>query len=202
MEGLKYGVLGGTFDPPHNGHLALAREALGQLSLERVVFAPVRRPPHKPGNNITPIDARLDMLRLAIAENSRFTLSLVDVEREPPTYTVDTIRLLGKSWGPGVIIYFIMGMDSLASILTWHSPDQLVRSCTLAVFNRPGFQVDLDQLEHKLPGLTDRVVILSSPNLAVAASDIQHRVAQGQSIDGLVCPAVASYIAEHRLYRS
>lgn len=203
MEGLevKYGVLGGTFDPPHNGHIAIAREALTQLSLEHVIFAPVRIPPHKPGNDITPIDARLEMVRLAIAEDPKFTLSLVDVNREPPTYTVDTIRILRRNWDSGVQVYFVMGLDSLANILTWHAPDQLIQSCRLAVFNRPGFRVDLAALEAKLPGLSDRVVILPSPNLKIAASDIQSRVAEGRSIDGFVPAAVAQYIAEHRLYQ-
>jgi nicotinate-nucleotide adenylyltransferase len=195
------GVLGGTFDPPHNGHLAIAQEALTRLGLSQVVFAPTRKPPHKLGNQITPIEHRLEMVRLAIAENPRFTLSRVDVDREGPTYTVDTIRLLRQQWGEGIDLYFIMGLDSLANILTWHAPDELIRLCRLAVFNRPGFTVDLDALDAKLPGLSARVIMLSSPALDIAASDLQQHVRAGESIQRLVPAAVAAYIAEHGLYK-
>ncbi len=197
----KIGVLGGTFDPPHNGHLGIAQEALAQLRLEQVVFAPTRKPPHKLGNQITPIEHRLEMVRLAIAQNPRFVLSRVDVDREGPTYTVDTIRLLRQQWDKNIEIYFIMGLDSLASILTWHAPDQLIKLCRLAVLNRPGFSVDLDALERKLPGLSERVILISSPALDIAASDLQQRVRAGQPIEHLVPAPVAAYIAEHKLYR-
>ncbi len=196
----RIGVLGGTFDPPHNGHLAIAQEALTRLGLSQVVFAPTRQPPHKLGNPITPIEHRLEMVRLAIAANPRFILSRVDVDREGPTYTVDTIRLLRQQWGEGIDLYFIMGLDSLANILTWHAPDQLIQLCQFAVFNRPGFTVDLNALDAKLPGLRARVIMLSSPALDIAASDLQQRVRAGQSIRRLVPAAVAAYIAKHQLY--
>jgi nicotinate-nucleotide adenylyltransferase len=202
MARLEIGVLGGTFDPPHNGHLAIAQEALTHLGLAQVIFAPTRRPPHKPGNAITPIEHRLAMVRLAIAGNPRFTLSRVDVDREGPTYTVDTIRLLRKEWSENADTYFIMGLDSLANILTWHTPDKLIQLCCLAVFNRPGFAADLDALEEKLPGLSERVIMIPSPALNIAASDLQNRVRAGQSIKHLVPDAVAAYIAEHGLYRN
>ena len=195
------GVLGGTFDPPHIGHLVIAQEALAQLSLARVLFAPTRQPPHKPTNGITPIEHRLAMVRLAIAPHPEFSLSEIDVDRPGPTYTVDTMRLLHKQF-PDDELYFIMGMDSLASILTWRSPDQLIQQCRLAVFNRPGFSTDLAALETKLPGLSERTVLLPAPALDIAASDLQRRVRAGLAIAHLVPESVAAYIAEHGLYRS
>jgi len=201
MAGVGIGVLGGTFDPPHNGHLGIAQEALTHLGLAQVVFAPTRRQPLKLGNAITPIEHRLAMVRLAIAGNPRFTLSRVDVDRESPTYTVDTIRLLRKEWGEETNLYFIMGLDSLANILAWRTPDKLIQLCCLAVFNRPGFTADLGALEEKLPGLSERVIMIPSPALNIAASDLQNRVRAGQSIKHLVPDAVAAYIAEHGLYR-
>ncbi len=196
----RVGVLGGTFDPPHNGHLAIAQAALAQLQLAEVLFAPTHQPPHKLGNEITPIEHRLAMVRLAIAPHPRFTLSRVDVDRAGPTFTVDTMRLLRQKF-PDAELYFIMGTDSLANILTWRAPAEFIRLCRLAVFNRPGFTVDLDALEAQLPGLHERAVILPAPALDIAASDLQQRVCAGLPITDWVPAAVATYIAEHGLYR-
>ncbi|MGE5264514.1 MAG: nicotinate-nucleotide adenylyltransferase [Acidobacteriota bacterium] len=201
MERIKIGVLGGTFDPPHIGHLVIAAEALAYLRLDHVLFAPTRQPPHKPGQPITPVEQRVEMVRLAIASNPHFALSRVDVDREGPTYTVDTLRLLQKQLGEHTELYFIMGMDSLANIMTWRQPEELVRFCRLAVFERPGFRADMDKLEQKLPGLRERVVFIPGSPLDVAASELQWRVRHGESIDHLVPSAVAAYIEAHGLYR-
>ncbi len=202
MERVKVGILGGTFDPPHIGHLEIAAEALAYLKLDRVLFAPTRQPPHKPGQPITPIEQRLDMVRLAIASNPRFQLSRVDVDRAGPTYTVDTLRLLHWELGEQTELYFIMGMDSLANILTWHKPEELIHLCRLAVFQRPGFRANLEELEAKLPGLREAVVFIPSPPLDVAASDLQRRIRHGESIDHLIPEAVVAYIKEHGLYNA
>jgi len=195
------GVLGGTFDPPHNGHLVIAHAALTQLALDRVLFAPTSQPPHKLGNHITAIEHRLEMLRLAIASHPQFTLSRIDIDRAGPTYTVDTMRLLREQFGNAVELYFIMGMDSLASLLTWRAPEKLIQLCRLAVFNRPGFSVNLDELEMKLPGLRERVVILTAPTLDIAASELQRRVRAGISIADWVPVPVVDYIEKQGLYR-
>jgi nicotinate-nucleotide adenylyltransferase len=197
---VKVGILGGTFDPPHIGHLVIAQEALAYLHLSQVVFVPTRYPPHKPTDNVTPIDLRLEMVRLAIARNPRFTLSRVDVDREGPTYTVDTIRLLRRQYGEGADLYFIMGMDSLVNLPTWHKPEELIRLCWLAVLNRPGYHVNLDELEKKLPGVRERVILIPSPALEVSATDLQRRVQSGEPIDHLVPESVAAFIYEHGLY--
>jgi nicotinate-nucleotide adenylyltransferase len=198
----KVGVLGGTFDPPHNGHLLIAREALAQLALTQVLFAPTGQPPHKNAAAHTPIEQRLEMVRLAIAPYPQFGLSRVDVDRAGPTYTVDTMRILREQFGERVELFFIMGLDSLANILTWRTPEQLIRLCKFAVFQRPGFAANLDELNRKIPGLRRRVVLLQSSALDIAASDLQERVRAGQSIAHLVPQAVARYITETELYRN
>ncbi len=198
---MKVGILGGTFDPPHIGHLVIAQEAMRYLHLSQVVFVPTRQPPHKPTDELTPIDLRLDMVRLAIARNPRFTLSRVDVDREGPTYTIDTIRLLRRQYGEGTDLYFIMGMDSLANLPTWHKPEELVHLCCLAVLNRPGYKVDLDELEAKVPGVRERIIFIPSPALEVSATDLQRRVRDGEPIDHLVPEAVAAFIYEQGMYR-
>ncbi len=197
---MKLGILGGTFDPPHIGHLVIAQEAMAYLQLSQVVFVPTRYPPHKPTQDLTPIDLRLEMVRLAIARNPRFTLSRVDVDREGPTYTVDTIRLLRRQYDEKTELYFIMGMDSLVNLPTWHRPEELIHLCWLAVLNRPGYRVNLDELEKILPGVRDRVILIPSPSLEVSATDLQRRVQNGEPIDHLVPEPVAAAIYEHGLY--
>ena len=196
----RIGVLGGTFDPPHNGHLLIARQALMQLKLDQVLFAPTHQPPHKINNYITSIEHRLAMVRLAIANHPGFVLSRIDVDREGPTFTVDTMRLLHDQFGSNVDMYFIMGMDSLVNILSWRTPAKLIQLCKLAVFARSGFRANMNELEKQLPGLRERVVFLSTPTLDVAASELQKRVRDGQSIADCVPKAVAKYIQEHKLY--
>ncbi|MBI5652916.1 MAG: nicotinate-nucleotide adenylyltransferase [Chloroflexi bacterium] len=198
----RIGVLGGTFDPPHNGHLAIAQNALTQLDLAQVVFAPTHLPPHKIHNHITPIEHRVEMVRRAIAPFPRFVLSRVDVDRAGPTYTVDTLKILRAGWDQAAEIFFIMGLDSLANLLTWHQPEKIIALCKLAVFARPGFDADLDPLESRLPGLRARVVFLQSAPLDIAASDLQMRVRAGLSIAQFVPESVAAYIAAQGLYRA
>jgi nicotinate-nucleotide adenylyltransferase len=197
----RIGVLGGTFDPPHNGHLAIAQNALTQLELAQVVFAPTHLPPHKLEQPITPIEARVEMVRLAIVRYPQFVLSRVDVDRAGPTYTVDTLKILRAGWDKSAEIFFIMGMDSLANLLTWHKPDELIAQCKLAVFARPGFDANLDQLETRLPGLRARVEFLQMTPIDTAARDLQMRVRAGLPIAQFVAALVAEYIAAHNLFR-
>lgn len=201
MERVGVGILGGTFDPPHNGHLAIAQAALDYLGLEKVLFAPTRQPPHKPNQPVTPIAARLEMVRLAIAPYPAFVLSRVDVDRTGPTYTVDTLRILQREFGDRTTLYFIMGMDSLATLLTWYEPEDIVRLCRMAVLQRPGFTADLKAIEAKIPEIRERLVFVPAPPVDIAASDIQRRIHAGESITGLVPPAIAAYIREHKLYQ-
>jgi nicotinate-nucleotide adenylyltransferase len=199
---MRVGVFGGTFDPIHMGHLVSAEEARVKLELERVVFVPARLPPHKLDQVVSPVEHRLTMLELAIASNPHFAVSRVDVDRFGPSYTVDTIELLRDEWGSGIEVYFIMGSDSLLDILTWHNPRRLIRLCRFAVVSRPGYQVDLDELDALLPGVASRVQILNAPELAISSTDIQRRVREGMSIKYQVPEAVEDYIYQHKLYQN
>ncbi|GAB4530597.1 MAG: nicotinate-nucleotide adenylyltransferase [Anaerolineae bacterium] len=198
---MRLGILGGTFDPIHFGHLLAAEEGRTVLSLDRVLFAPAGDPPHK--HVILPISHRLAMVNLAIADNPAFAVSTVDIERSGPHYTVDTIRLLRDEWGTEANeTFFIMGADSLAHLLIWHRPDQLIKLCRLAVVTRPGYRADLRRLEEALPGITDRLDWVEMPVLGISSSDLQRRVREGRSIRYQVPAAVARYVAEHRLYQN
>ncbi len=197
---MRVGVFGGTFDPIHIGHLVAAEETRVQLKLERVVFVPAGLPPHKLANHISPVEHRLAMVQLAIASNPYFTVSRVDIDRFGPCYTVETMELLRDEWGPGVELYFIMGSDSLADILTWYKPERLIRLCRLAVVKRPGYDVDIKELDRLLPGIASRVQFINSPLIDVASCDIRRRVREGLSIKYQVPEAVERYIYEHGLY--
>jgi len=140
------------------------------------------------------------MVKLAIAGNSYFTVSRVDIDRFGPCYTADTLELLRDEWGGEVELYFIMGSDSLADILTWHKPERLIRLCRLAVVERPGYQVDVGELERLLPGIASRIHFINSPQLDISSTDIQRRVRQGLPIKYQVPEAVEDYIYEHELY--
>jgi nicotinate-nucleotide adenylyltransferase len=198
---MRVGVLGGTFDPIHIGHLVSAEEARVELELERVVFIPAGLPPHKPDHIVSSVEHRLAMVELAIASNPHFAASRVDIDRSGPCYTVDTIELLRGEWGPGVEIYFIMGSDSLLDILTWHDPRRLIRLCRFAVLSRPGYQVDLDELDARLPGVTSRVQMLNAPELAISSTDIRRRVREGLPIKYQVPETVEDYIYQQELYQ-
>jgi nicotinate-nucleotide adenylyltransferase len=198
---VKLGVLGGTFDPIHLGHLLIAEQARDELGLERVLFVPAGYPPHKPDQVISPDRHRLAMLSLAIASHPAFVLSRVDVDRPGPSYTADTLSLLQAEWGPAARLHFILGSDSLAELLTWHQPRCLIQQARLAVADRPGIEVDLTELEKRLPGLQAVVDWMSMPEVGISATDIQRRVRRGRSIRYQVPAAVEAYIYEHGLYR-
>jgi nicotinate-nucleotide adenylyltransferase len=200
---MRVGVLGGTFDPIHIGHLVAAEEVRVQLRLDRVVFVPAGLPPHKLTDDVASVAHRLAMVNLAVASNPYFTVSHVDIDRFGPSYTVDTIELLRDEWGraaDNVELYFIMGSDSLADIPIWHKPERLIRLCRLAVVGRPGYQVDMEELERSLPGITSRVHCVNSPQLDISSTDIQRRVREGLPIKYQVPEAVEDYIYENELY--
>lgn len=197
---MKVGILGGTFDPPHNGHLLIAEQARLRLQLAQVVFVPARQPPHKLDEPVTPLAARLAMLERALRGYPAFVISMIEALRAGPSYTVDTLRELRGDLSPGVELFFIMGMDSLESLPTWHQPEEIVKLCKLAVLKRPGYIADLDALEAKVPGVKASVIILRSPEIDISASEIRERAARGESIADLVPAGVADYIMRHRLY--
>lgn len=194
----RIGVLGGTFDPIHYGHLAAAEEARAKLSLREVVFVVAGLPPHKLGEEITPAEDRYAMVELAISSNPHFSLSRIDMDRPGPSYTVDTIALLRQKWTEE--IYFIMGMDSLMEIDTWHEPQRLIQLCRLVAVERPGYEPDLERLEETIPGITARTEIIDMPEVDISSTDLQRRVREGLPIKYQVPPEVEEYIYQHRLY--
>jgi nicotinate-nucleotide adenylyltransferase len=200
-EGRRLGILGGTFDPIHDGHLVAAQEACWQLHLEQVLFVPAGAPPHKQGRVISPAAHRLRMVELAIADTPQFRVSQIDLNRGGPSYTLETLRLLRTELGPEPALYFIEGADSLAEILTWHQPQGILELCELAVVRRPGVDVNLAQLETELPGLTAKVHWVAMPWLDISSSDIRARVRLGRPISYLVPPGVEAYIRQAALYR-
>jgi nicotinate-nucleotide adenylyltransferase len=197
----RLGVFGGTFDPPHYGHLAAAEEAGEAFGLGRVLFVPTGQPPHKPGAPVTAAAHRVRMTELAIADNARFALSRVDVDRPGPSYTVELLALLRAEQEPGTELYFVVGMDMLASFLTWHEPTGVIAQCQLVAVTRPGYApVDVAALEQALPAAQGRVHVLHAPGLDVAGTELRARIAAGRSVRYLVPPPVAEYIREQGLY--
>jgi len=189
------GLFGGTFDPIHTAHLIIGEEAVRFLGLDRLVFLPAARPPHKSDEDITPLEHRLEMVRLAIADNPRFEVSDAEAALEGRSYTIETVRHFRRRLGESEELHFIMGADSLSQFLAWKDPDDLLAECGFAAVPRPG--VDLDEAD---PGVRSRVRILDAPLLEISSSDIRERARTGKSIRYLVPAAVAAYISEKNLY--
>ncbi len=198
----RVGILGGTFDPPHIGHLILAEEARDQLHLDKVLFVPAGDPPHKRDRRLTPVQHRLAMVSLAIAENPAFFLSRVDADRPGPHYTVDMVHIIRQQYPPPVDLYFLMGFDSLADLPNWYKPEELLAMCQLVALTRFDVELDWDVLESRLPGVRRRVRILDMPELELASHVIQERVRQGRTIRYQVLSTVEAYIYKHGLYRT
>jgi len=198
---LRVGIIGGTFDPPHYAHLAVAEEARTQLGLEPMVFVPAGQPPHKLGRAITPAHHRLAMLELALASNPHFVISRVDVERPGPAYTADTLALLKEKWGPEAQLYFVIGADSLLEMHTWYHPERIIELAWLAVAPRPGHPFHLSELEKSLPGISRRVQLIQVPLLEISSTDLRRRVREGRSVKYYLPEAIEAYIFEQRLYR-
>ena len=201
LSGKRIGVFGGTFDPIHIGHLILAVEARHQLQLDQVVLAPAGDPPHKPDNPISPLHHRLAMCRLAVADDDELGISLIDAERPGPHYTSDMLRLLRKEMDANAQIFFLMGLDSLRDLPTWHEPEWLVRNCRLVALRRYNVEIDWATLEAVLPGVRKRVDVLDMPELEIASSALRERVRTEQPIRYQVPRAVERYIREQGLYR-
>jgi nicotinate-nucleotide adenylyltransferase len=197
----RFGVLGGTFDPPHVGHLILAEYAADALGLECVWFVPAGDPPHKVNEYKTPLHHRLKMLELAIQDNTLFGVSRVDIDRPGPHYSVDTLRILGEAH-PDAELYFVMGGDSLRDLPKWHRAAELIQRCKLAVMRRPGDNVHPNMHDDVLPGLAERVVMIDAPLIDISSTMIETRVREGKRIRYLVPDDVLDYILANKLYRN
>lgn len=198
---MNIGVLGGTFDPVHNGHLIVAEEVKTRLNLVEIIFVPAGQPWLKAAKPISPAEHRLQMLRLAIADKPYFKLSTIEIERTGPSYTIDTITELRDKFGSEDELFFILGWDSLAELPQWREPSRLIKMCYLVAVPRPGYpRPKLKTLEVIIRGLSQRVMLMKKPEIDISASAIRERVARGLSIRHLVPEPVNRYIKEHGLY--
>lgn len=195
------GVIGGTFDPIHIGHLIVAEQVRTRLGLDQMIFVPAGMPPHKLDQIVTPAQQRFEMVQLAIADNPHFASSRIDMERLGPSYTVDTLRLLLDRWGAQTEIYFLMGSDSLIELPTWRQPDRLMRLCRIVAVGRPGYGVDMAELDRLLPGAAMLIRLMDTPIIDISSTDIKRRVREGRSIRYMVPASVEQYICAHQLYR-
>jgi len=193
------GVLGGTFDPVHIGHLIVAEEARVKLGLAEVLFVPAGRPWLKQDRDITPAVHRVEMVRRGIADNPNFKLSTVEVDRPGPSYTVDTLTSLQNQLSSQGSLFFILGRDTLAELPLWKEPRKVIQLCRLVVPPRLGSR-DLRHLEKAIPGLLKRVIQLDMPVIGISSSGIRQRIARGLSVRYLVPPGVEEYITERRIY--
>jgi nicotinate-nucleotide adenylyltransferase len=199
---MKIGVLGGTFDPVHNGHLAIAEEARSYLNLNEVIFLPAGQPWMKSDRSISPARNRTAMLALALQSRPYFKSSTIEIEHQGPSYSVNSIAELKAQAVEPTDWYFILGWDNLAKIPQWKEPAKLIEMCFLAAVPRPGYErPNMKKLEAALPGISKKVILMDKPRLEISATDIRNKVAQGLPISGLVPQVVEEYIKENGLYR-
>lgn len=198
----RIGILGGTFDPPHVGHLWLATMAADAMSLDRVLFMPAAQPPHKRRKGVTRPTDRLVMTRLAIAGDDLFELTAIEMERAGPSYSIDSVDELKRTYGTDAQLYLLMAADSLTTIDTWREPDALLERIEWVVGPRPGSPPpDRSVLEARFGAHAARIHLLEGPSLDVSSSDIRRRVAAGHAIRYLVPRGVEELIAQRGLYR-
>lgn len=200
---MKLGIMGGTFDPIHNGHLLIANEAGWRLKLDRVLFIPAGDPPHKQDRRVTPDRCRLEMVRLATADNPGFEVLTIELEREGFSYTADTLAALSQQYGPHTELYFIIGVDAAADLLSWYQPERVLELARLVVCERPGYVLPTEKLQAGLPrtDLFERLILLDVPMLEISSSELRARIGAGEPIRYLVPDEVADYIAREELYR-
>ena len=199
------GVFGGTFDPIHNAHLAVAEEAAEVLGLERVLFVPAGEPPHKPGRDITPAEDRLAMVELAIAGNPRFAADRLELDRPGPSYTVDTLAALRADRSvarEAQDLVHVLSAEAFLGLMSWREPRRVLELARGVVAPRDGFpDAGPDFLAEHMPDLADRATFLDGPRLRLSASELRKRAASGRSLRYLVPDAVSAYIGDHGLYQ-
>jgi len=198
---LRLGVMGGTFDPVHFGHLVTAEEALVQFNLDKVVFMPTGRPVRKTHKHVSSAEDRYLMTVIATASNPDFEVSRLEIDRPGDTYTVDTMLQLRDLYGPRTELFFISGADAVREILTWKDAGRVAELCTFIAATRPGFDTDLGSLRAPEGAAVPRVEAMAVPALAISSSDIRQRVAARRPVRYLLPEAVAAYVEKNGLYR-
>jgi len=199
---MRIGIYGGTFDPPHLGHLILADEARNQLQIDRLLWVLAAHPPHKQQQEVSPLSQRLELIRAAIASEPCFELSTVDIDRAGPHYALDTVRIISAQF-PGEEITYIMGGDSLRDLPNWHMPLQLMQACTwIGVMRRPDDDVHLTTLEKCLPGISAKVMFLDAPRLEISSSQIRLRIAEGRPFRYYLPVPVFDLVVQRGYYRA
>jgi nicotinate-nucleotide adenylyltransferase len=195
------GVFGGTFDPIHLAHLAVAEAARDTFGLGRVLFIPAAQPPHKPGRGISPVEHRLAMVEAAVAGNPAFEVSRIEVDRAGPSYTVDTLAALCDA-DPGDHLALILSAESYSELATWHEPRRILDLADLIVAPRVGYaEADPKLVPRQFPDAPAAIAFMDGPRIRLSASEIRQRAAEGRSVRYLVPDAVAAYIGDHGLYQ-
>ena len=198
---MRTGIFGGTFDPIHNGHLAVAEYVRTEVALDQVLFVPAGQPWFKKGQTVTDAMHRLEMTRLAVADNPRFAVSDIEVCRDGPTYTIDTLVELRREKGKGVEFYLILGIDALNELHRWRKPCDVLDMAAIVGVTRPGSEaVDRAALDSIREDASGEVVIVDGPLIDVSAADIRRRMAEGLSVRGIIPQAVEDYAKRHVLY--
>ncbi len=195
------GLMGGTFDPIHLGHLVSAEEARQQFSLDYVIFVPAGLPPHKEKIGVSAPEHRYLMTTLAVMSNPAFIVSRYEVDRTEPSYTIDTVRHFARQEAHEASLFFITGADAILEILTWKDYEELLKMCTFIAVTRPGYSLErLGEMRGSLPGIMNKVHLLEIPALAISSTYIRERVALGRTIKYLTPEPVEQYIRKQRLY--
>jgi nicotinate-nucleotide adenylyltransferase len=219
---LRLGLLGGSFNPVHNGHLAIARQTREALGLDQILFVPTSLPPHKPNGSLAPAQDRYEMVRLAISSDPTLAISDVEVSRPGKSYTIDTIRLLQQTYGAHTQLFFLIGLDAFLDFPSWREPRTLLQLCRFVVLSRPGLLfrslstipllppipvpslMDLDAgriSRIEAPLGAQGLICLKLPPSPISASDIRSQISQGHPVANLLPPSVESYILQHHLYQ-
>lgn len=198
----KLGVMGGTFDPIHFGHLAIAEEARTALGLDQVLFVPAGRPWFKAEDLVTDATHRLTMVKLAVEPNAHFIASGIEVERPGPTYSIDTVTQLADEYGPDTELYLLLGVDALMELHRWRDPKRVLEMARVVGIGRPGVDgFNPESIDEVFPGAPGRIVLLDGPSIEISGVEIRRRVTAGRSIRYLVPDSVEDYIRSQRLYR-
>ena len=202
----KIGIMGGTFNPIHHGHLVTAQEALSQFKLDKVIFIPTGNPPHKIENEVASAEDRYIMTVIATSSNSNFFVSRMEIDRKGKSYTIDTVLQLRKIYGKNSLLYFITGADAILEILTWKNTDEIVSLCKFIAATRPGYNLSrIEDLRKRLFGKAgaadEKIYVMEIPALSISSTDIRNRIKHNRPIDYLLPERVSNYILKHELYK-